>query len=72
MEIYKIPGRFPKEERCALTSQIRRAAVNKENLKALKDDTKEVEGMLKALIKSFENKRLNQRGKGFGEELRQL
>lgn len=34
--------------------------VNKENLKALKDDTEEVERMLKALIKSLENKRLSQ------------
>ena len=33
--------------------------VNKENLKALKNHTKEVERMLKALIKSLENKRLN-------------
>ncbi|MFC1813265.1 four helix bundle protein [Thermodesulfobacteriota bacterium] len=33
--------------------------VNKENLKALKDDTQEVERMLKALIKSLENKHLN-------------
>jgi hypothetical protein len=33
--------------------------VNKENLKALKDDTEEVERMLKALIKSLENKRSN-------------
>ena len=33
--------------------------VNKENLKALKDDTEEVERMLKALIKSLENKHLN-------------
>ena len=33
--------------------------VNKENLQALKDNTKEVERMLKALIKSLENKRLN-------------
>ena len=33
--------------------------VNKENLKALRDDTEEVERMLKALIKSLENKRLN-------------
>ena len=33
--------------------------VNKENLKALKDDTEEVERMLKALIESLENKRLN-------------
>jgi hypothetical protein len=32
--------------------------VNKEKLKALKDDTQEVERMLKALIKSLENKRL--------------
>ncbi len=33
--------------------------VNKENLKALKDDTEEVERMLKALLKSLENKRSN-------------
>jgi hypothetical protein len=33
--------------------------VNKKNLKALKDDTEEVERVLKALIKSLENKRLN-------------
>ena len=33
--------------------------VNKENLKALKDDTEEVERILKALIKSLENKRLD-------------
>jgi len=32
--------------------------VNQENLKALKDGTEEVERMLKALIKSLENKRL--------------
>jgi hypothetical protein len=32
---------------------------NKENLKALKDDTEEVERMLKALIKSLEKKRLD-------------
>ena len=33
--------------------------VNKEYLKALKDDTEEVERMLKALIKSLEKKRLD-------------
>ena len=33
--------------------------VNKENLKALKDDAEEVERMLKALIKSLENKRFD-------------
>jgi len=33
--------------------------VNKEDLKVLKDDTKKVERMLKALIKSLENKHLN-------------
>jgi hypothetical protein len=32
--------------------------VNKENLKALKDDTQEVERRLKAIIKSLENKHL--------------
>ncbi len=35
--------------------------VNKENLKALKEDTEEVERMLKALIKSLVYKRLNKR-----------
>jgi len=33
--------------------------VNKENLKALKDDTEDVERMLKALIKSLEDKHLD-------------
>jgi hypothetical protein len=33
--------------------------VDKENLEALRDDIEEVERMLKALIKSLENKRLN-------------
>jgi hypothetical protein len=33
--------------------------VNKANLKALKDNTEEVERMLKALIKSLENKHLD-------------
>jgi len=33
--------------------------VNKQNLRALKDDTEEVERMLKALIKSLEKKRLD-------------
>ncbi len=33
----------------------------KENLKALKDDTEEVERMVKALIKSLVYKRLNKR-----------
>jgi len=33
--------------------------VNKENLKALKDETEAVERMLKALIKSLENKHLD-------------
>ena len=33
--------------------------VNKEKLKAFKDDTEEVERMLKAMIKSLEDKRLN-------------
>ncbi len=35
--------------------------INKENLKALKDDTAEIERMLIALIKSLVNKRLNKR-----------
>ncbi|MFC1813402.1 four helix bundle protein [Thermodesulfobacteriota bacterium] len=33
--------------------------VNKENLNALEDDTGDAERMLKALIKSLENKHLN-------------
>jgi hypothetical protein len=33
--------------------------VNKKNLMALKDDTAEVERMLKALVKSLEKKRLD-------------
>jgi len=33
--------------------------VNKENLKALKDDTREVERMLKALINSLKNSHVN-------------
>ncbi len=105
MDLYRITKLFPKEEKCGLTSQIRRGAasipsniaegdgrkatanylrslyitygsvceletqvllssdlnyINKENLKALKDDTQEVERMLKALIRSLENKRLSE------------
>jgi four helix bundle protein len=48
---------------CELETQILLSGdlnyVNKENLKAPKDDTEEVERMLKALIKSLENKRLD-------------
>ena len=48
---------------CELETQVLLADdlnyVNKEDLKALKDDTKEVERILKALIKSLENKRLD-------------
>ncbi len=48
---------------CELETQVLLSSdlnyVNKENLKALKDDTEEVERMLKALIKSLENKHLN-------------
>jgi len=33
--------------------------VNNENLMAFKDQTKEAEGMLKALIKPLDNKRLD-------------
>jgi len=46
LEIYRITAKFPKEERYGLTSQIRRAIA-------------QIERMLKALIKSLENKRLN-------------
>jgi hypothetical protein len=58
LDLYRSTKSFAKQERYALTSQISRAAVNKENSKALKDDTEEVEMMHKALIKSLENKRL--------------
>ena len=48
---------------CELETQILLSGdlnyVNKENLKALKDDTEEVERMLKSLIKSLEKKRLD-------------
>ena len=48
---------------CELETQVLLADdlnyVNKEDLKALKDDTEEVERILKALIKSLENKRLD-------------
>jgi hypothetical protein len=33
---------------------------DKENLKALKDDTEDVERMLKRLLKTLENKRLSE------------
>jgi len=48
---------------CELETQILLSGdldyVDQEKLKVLKDDTSEVERMLKALIKSLENKRLN-------------
>ncbi len=67
LDLYR--KKIPKEEKYGLTSQIMRTTVsipsnvlnyvNKEYLKALKDHTKKVERMLKALIKSLENKRLD-------------
>ncbi len=53
LKIYRITAKFPKEERYGLTSQIRRSAVSIPSIIA------EIERMLKALIKSLENKPLN-------------
>ncbi|NNL76435.1 MAG: four helix bundle protein, partial [Desulfobacterales bacterium] len=50
LKVYKITTIFPNEQRYGITSQIRRSA---------KKDTAEIERMLKALIKSLENKHLN-------------
>ena len=48
---------------CELETQVLLAGdlsyVNEEKLRALKDDTEEVERILKALIKSLESKRLD-------------
>jgi four helix bundle protein len=68
LDLYRITKKFPKEERYGLTSQIRRSAVSiPSNIaegygrKTTADYLKslEVERMLKALIKSLENKRLD-------------
>ncbi len=53
LEIYRITAKFPKEERYDLTSQIRRSVVS------IPSNIAEIERMLKALIKSLENKPLN-------------
>ncbi len=53
LEIYRITAKFPKEERYGLTSQIRRSVVS------IPSNIAEIERMLKALIKSLENKPLN-------------
>jgi four helix bundle protein len=68
LDLYRITKKIPKEERYGLTSQIRRSAVSiPSNIaegygrKTTADYLKslEVERMLKALIKSLENKRLD-------------
>jgi four helix bundle protein len=95
LEIYRIPARFPKDEKFGLTSQIRRAVgygrkttadyikslyiaygsnceletqmmlsgdldtIDSAILEDIMDEIYEVERMLKALIKSLENKHLN-------------
>ncbi len=53
LEIYRITAKFPKEERYGLTSLIRRSVVS------IFFNIAESERMLKALIKSLENKPLN-------------
>jgi len=59
----QLTTRFAYGSVCELETQVLLSGdlnyINKENLKALKDDTEEVERMLKALIKSLENKRLD-------------
>jgi hypothetical protein len=71
LEIYRITAKFPKEERYGLTSQIRRSVVSiPSNTCPVKcclwqpsfrgfNRVTEIERMLKALIKSLENKPLN-------------
>ena len=54
LEIYRITVKFPKEEKYGLTSQIRRSVVSIPS-----DIAAEIERMLKALIKSLENRPLN-------------
>jgi len=53
LEIYRITATFPKEERYGLTSQIRGSVVS------ILFNIAEGERMLKALIKSLENKPWN-------------
>jgi len=53
LETYGITATFPKEERHGLTSQIRRS------VESIPSNIAENERMLKALIKSLENKPLN-------------
>jgi four helix bundle protein len=53
LEIYRITAKSPKEERYCLTSLIRRSVVS------IFFNIEESERMLKALIKSLENKPLN-------------
>jgi len=53
LEIYNITATFPKKERHGLTSQTRRSVVS------IPSNIAGSEKMLKALIKSLENKPLN-------------
>jgi len=63
LKIYRITAKFPREERYGLTSQILLAGdldlFEKNELGPLNKDIAEIERMLKALIKSLENKPLN-------------
>jgi len=58
LDLYRIIKKIPKLEiQLLLSGDL--DYVNKGTLNALKGDTEEVERMLKALIKSLENKRLD-------------
>jgi len=74
-KIYRITTKFPKEERYGLTSQLRRSVVSiPSNIAEVygRKTTADYIRMLKALIKSLENKPLNPRPLGPLDPLLQL